>query len=184
MTNDLLILCNRWHPIPRDYEVELHTLEDGLQIDRRILPAFEQLMHELARQGFHARLTGAYRTWQLQEEIMDSFIRMHESEGHSHEEARRLAELRVAIPGTSEHQLGLALDIEPPDEDKDEEGLYAWLAENAHRFGFVLRYPADKTHITGIQYEPWHFRYVGMEAAREMFERRVCLEEYLGVLDV
>lgn len=184
MPNDFLILCNRWHPIPQDYEVELHTVGEGFQIDRRILPAYERLMAELVKQGFHARVTGAYRTWELQEEIMAGFIRMHENEGHSHEEAKRLAELRVAIPGTSEHQVGLALDIEPPDEDNDEAGLYAWLAENAYRFGFVLRYPADKTAITAIQYEPWHFRYVGLEAAREMHERRVCLEEYLGILDV
>jgi len=184
MKDDLLILCNRWHPIPRDYEVELYTVEENIQIDRRMLPAFEKLMAALKEQGFHFGVLGAYRTWQLQEEIMASFIRMHENEGHSHEEARRLAERRVAIPGTSEHQLGLAVDIEPPQEDNDEEGLYVWLEENAHRFGFVLRYPADKTHITGIQYEPWHFRYVGLEAAREMFERRVCLEEYLGILDV
>lgn len=183
MKNDFLILCNRWHPIPHDYTVELYTTEDGVQMDRRIQPAFEELMAALKEQGFHMGPCGAYRTWQLQEEIMASFIRKHENEGHSHEEARRLAERRVAIPGTSEHQLGLALDLLPPDEDNDEEGLYVWLAENAHRFGFVLRYPADKTRVTGIQYEPWHFRYVGPEAAKEMFERRVCLEEYLGILD-
>lgn len=184
MKKDLLILCNRWHAIPRDYQVELHTVSEGVQIDKRMQPAFEKLMAALNEKGFHLGPLGAYRTWQLQEEIMASFIRRHEDEGHSPEEARILAERRVAIPGTSEHQLGLAVDIEPPDENNDEEGLYVWLAENAHRFGFVLRYPAEKTHITGIQYEPWHFRYVGLDAAQEMFERCICLEEYLGILDV
>ena len=86
----------------------------------------------------------------------------------------------MAVPGTSEHQLGLAVDINAnPDNSTDEE-VYAWLAENAWQFGFILRYPQDKTQITGIQYEPWHYRYVGREAAAHIHTSGQCLEEYLG----
>ena len=136
-------------------------------------------MEALNVQGFRFFLCSVYRTWQVQENVMQEKIDLHLSEGHSPAEAKALAERIVAIPGTSEHQLGLALDILPAPELPDDGGLYAWLAENAHRFGFILRYPADKTHITQIDYEPWHFRYVGLEAAQAIYQRRCCLEEYL-----
>ena len=89
-----------------------------------------------------------------------------------------MAEKWVAIPGTSEHQLGIAVDINP-DYEKSGKEVYAWLAENAHEYGFINRYPEDKVHITGIMNEPWHYRYVGENAAKEMYEQRICLEEYL-----
>lgn len=178
MNNSMLILCNRWHPIPQSYEVQISVLPGGLQMDSRVVPAYEAFMNELAAQGLRAEATSAYRTWEEQEAIMQEWVEVHLAEGHEPSQARALAERRVAIPGTSEHQLGLALDIEPIDA-ADEEAVYGWMAHNAHRFGFILRYPADKTQITGIDYEPWHFRYVGQEAAQEIYQRRCCLEEYL-----
>jgi len=178
MYEECLILCNRDHPIPEDYTVDLHTLPSGIRIDRRMLLPYEALLAELKENGYAALALDAYRTWELQEKIMRERIRQHQSEGHTYEEAKVLAERLVAVAGTSEHQLGLALDIEPAD-GEEEKGLYDWLAQNAHRHGFILRYPADKTQVTKIDYEPWHFRYVGPKAAQEIFERRICLEEYL-----
>ena len=84
----------------------------------------------------------------------------------------------VALPGTSEHQLGLALDI-IAEFDADNTATWQWLKQHCAEYGFILRYPADKEEITGISYEPWHFRYVGVEAAREIMSSGVCLEEYL-----
>ena len=86
----------------------------------------------------------------------------------------------MAEPGTSEHELGLAIDINADLDRSTSDEVYGWLAQNAWKYGFVLRYPADKTDITGIDYEPWHYRYVGQEAAKEMHKKGLCLEEYLG----
>ena len=109
-----------------------------------------------------------------------------QAEGLSYEEAYRQAGTVVAYPGTSEHNLGLAADIVAKDyqllDDKQADTPEAkWLKENCWRYGFILRYPTDKTGETGIIFEPWHYRYVGKEAAREIMEQGICLEEYLGV---
>ena len=84
----------------------------------------------------------------------------------------------MAVPGTSEHQIGMAVDINP-DYDKSGREVYEWLANNAHEYGFIRRYPEDKVKITGIMNEPWHYRYVGETAAKEIYEQGICLEEYL-----
>ena len=89
----------------------------------------------------------------------------------------------VAIPGTSEHELGLAVDINADKEQSSNEEVYNWLAENAWRYGFILRYPQGKEDITGIDYEPWHYRYVGKEVAKEIYEAGITLEEYVGKRD-
>lgn len=91
-----------------------------------------------------------------------------------------MAEQWVAIPGTSEHQIGLAVDISVEDgSGQAASDVWQWLRENSYKYGFILRYPEDKTDITGISYEPWHYRYVGKETAEEIYRQGVCLEEYL-----
>ena len=105
-------------------------------------------------------------------------------QGYSEENARTEAGKVVAVPGTSEHQLGLAVDIvdienQILDEDQEKTAVQKWLMKNSWRYGFILRYPNDKSNITGIIYEPWHYRYVGKEAAKEIYDLDVCLEEYL-----
>lgn len=90
----------------------------------------------------------------------------------------------MAVPGTSEHQLGLALDIvdisnQTLDESQENTPVQKWLMNNSWRYGFILRYPTDKSDITGISYEPWHYRYVGKKAAKEIYDAQICLEEYL-----
>jgi D-alanyl-D-alanine carboxypeptidase len=104
------------------------------------------------------------------------------------EEAVAAASMWVATPGSSEHEIGLAVDLislEYPilEEAQEQTKEQQWLMANAHRFGFILRYPVDKTQITGIGYEPWHYRYVGKEAAQEIYERGCTLEEYLGLVE-
>ena len=97
---------------------------------------------------------------------------------YSRSRAERTAKEWVALPGTSEHQLGIAVDINADKSMCSNEEVYAWLAENAYKYGFILRYPPEKQEITGTSYEPWHYRYVGVEVAREIYEQGICLEEY------
>ena len=120
-----------------------------------------------------------YRTQEEQQEIMDEKIMSYMEEGYSKKEARNLAEKYVAKPGTSEHQLGLSIDINADTTKCSSESVYKWLDENAYRYGFIKRYPSDKVEITGINNEPWHYRYVGKDAANEMKETGMCLEEYV-----
>lgn len=111
----------------------------------------------------------------IQDKI-DAYI----SEGYSKKEAKKLAEEYVATPGTSEHELGLAVDINADENSSSsDEDVYNFLAENSYKYGFILRYPPDKEDITGINYEPWHYRYVGKEAALIIFNEQITLEEYL-----
>ena len=88
----------------------------------------------------------------------------------------------MSIPGTSEHQLGISVDINAETLVSSDEAVYAWLAENSYKYGFINRYPADKTEITGTIYEPWHYRYVGKQAAMEIYSQNLCLEEYVEQL--
>ena len=96
---------------------------------------------------------------------------------------KKLAEQWVAIPGTSEHQLGIAVDINADTTKSSRDDVYNWLEENAHTYGFIKRYPSNKTDITGVINEPWHYRYVGKEAASAIYSQGICLEEYIETLE-
>lgn len=124
-----------------------------------------------------------YRTQEEQQQLLDEKIEAYENEGKSKSEAKKLAEQWVAIPGTSEHQLGIAVDINADTTKSSSDDVYSWLAENAHKYGFIKRYPSDKTDITGVINEPWHYRYVGKEAALEIYSQGMCLEEYIDTLE-
>ena len=110
---------------------------------------------------------------------MDEKINEYEKQGYSAKEAKKRTEKYVAIPDTSEHQLGLSVDINADIDKCSSEKVYQWLDENAYKYGFVKRYPEDKTDITGISNEPWHYRYVGTTVAKIMKEENLFLEEYL-----
>ena len=129
--------------------------------------------------GVYPVIGEAYRTAEEQEEIMQNYISEYLELGYSEEGAKAEAEKWVAKPGTSEHQLGLALDINADTDYSSNETVYGWLAQNAYKYGFILRYPEGKENITGIDYEPWHYRYVGTIAAEEIYKSGECLEEYL-----
>ena len=115
-----------------------------------------------------------------QQQIMDGKIEEYRYSGYSDDEAVKLAEEWVALPGTSEHQLGIAVDINADNSGSSDDEVYNWLYDNAWKYGFIKRYPEDKTDITGVINEPWHYRYVGEKAAKEIWESGQCLEEYLG----
>ncbi len=173
-----LILVNQSNKIPKNYEVELQELSNGKQVDERIYEPLIAMLQDGAEEGYHMIVVEAFRTEEEQQLLMDEKVNAYMNEGYLKIIAREMAEKWVAVPGTSEHQLGIAVDINP-DYEKSGREVYAWLAENAHEYGFINRYPEDKVHIKGIMNEPWHYRYVGETAAKEMYEQRLCLEEYL-----
>ena len=177
-----LILVNADHPLPEDYSVKLKELRNDQWVDERIYPELQQMFDDARAEGIYPLINESYRTAERQQEILDSYIASYEAEGLSREEAEEQALSLVAVPGTSEHQLGLALDI-IVEYEEDSTQTWQWLKDNCWRYGFILRYPEDKSEITGIDYEPWHFRYVGAEAAKQIMEQGITLEEYLEEKD-
>lgn len=178
-----LILVNRENYIPADYEVQLIELSNGKKIDSRIYPELQEMFNAARAQGYGLFVREGYRTQEEQQQLMDEKIEAYENEGKSKPEAKKLAEQWVAIPGTSEHQLGIAVDINADTTKSSRDDVYNWLEENAHTYGFIKRYPSNKTDITGVINEPWHYRYVGKEAASEIYSQGICLEEYIETLE-
>lgn len=174
-----LILVNKENPIPDDYEMELTELSNGQMVDSRIYPELQAMFDEARGNGLQLFVREGYRTAKEQQRILEEKIESYENEGHSREEAERIAKEWVAVPGTSEHELGLSVDINADISVSSRDDVYTWLAENAYRYGFIKRYPSDKTELTEISNEPWHYRYVGKKAAKEMKEQGLCLEEYM-----
>lgn len=173
-----LIVVNRWNELPEDYSVELTELSNGQKVDSRIYPYLQKMFDAARTEDVYPVVREGYRTAEEQQEILDDKIQSYINQGYSQVKAERTAKEWVALPGTSEHQLGIAVDINADKSKCSNEDVYGWLAENAYKYGFVLRYPPGKQKITGTSYEPWHYRYVGEEAAKEIYERGICLEEY------
>ncbi len=178
-----LILVNREHPIPQGYEMELIELSNGQSIDSRIYPALQRMFDDMRADGVYPIVASGYRTAQEQQRLMDEKIADYEEDGYSPQDAKSKAEEWVAVVGTSEHQLGLAADINADGVHSAGNEVYEWLDQNAHRYGFIKRYPEDKSEITGTIHEPWHYRYVGVEAATEIYRQGLCLEEYIKTLE-
>lgn len=175
-----LILVNRWNYIPEDYNVELTKLGNGESVDKRIYPALQKMLDAARNERIYAIAASGYRTTEIQQQLLDEKKEEYRLDGYSPEEANANAEAWVALPGTSEHQLGLAVDINADGISSSGDEVYEWLNQNACKFGFIRRYPPDKTEITGVIHEPWHYRYVGVKTAMEIQEQGVCLEEYLN----
>ncbi len=173
-----LIVVNKWNELPEDYSVELTELSNGQKVDSRIYPYLQEMFDAARAEGVYPVVREGYRTEDEQQEILDDKIQTYINQGYSQSRAERTAKEWVALPGTSEHQLGIAVDINADKSMCSNEVVYAWLAENAYKYGFILRYPSGKQEITGTSYEPWHYRYVGVEVAQEIYERGICLEEY------
>lgn len=168
------MLVNRWNPIPQNYSLEVVKVEGGERVDKRIYESLMEMLNSAKAQGFAPEVVSGYRTVEEQKEIMEDKIVAFQKQGYSKKEAIEHAEKWVALPGTSEHELGLAVDINGVSYD-----LYLWLQENSHKYGFIFRYPDNKKEITGIEEEVWHYRYVGIDTATEIYEENLSLEEYL-----
>lgn len=191
---ELLILINARNPLPENY-YEIHkedyidvafTRNDGRPVQkmrREAAEALDAMLSDAQAAGFSITVTSAYRSREYQKRLFDDAVESYLARGMSPKEALRLTKRYHAAPGESEHESGLAADIHHLScatlafADTAE---YRWLTENAHRYGFILRYPEGKESITGIAFEPWHFRYVGREAAEEIYSSGLCLEEFLS----
>ena len=183
--DDLLTLVNPWNPLPDSWTPDLVTLSDGRKIDSRCYEAFEEMMDACKAAGYSPFLCSAYRTQETQQGLYDNKVQRLVDSGMSEEEAKVEAAKAVAIPGTSEHQLGLAVDIVDANmqdltDEQENTATQKWLMANSWRYGFIHRYPNGRTDITGIIYEPWHYRYVGKDAAQDIFTRDITREEYLA----
>ena len=178
-------LVNPWNPLPEDYQAELVYVTDRDRLETSCAEALEKMLTDLEAAGYEYFIASAYRTQEEQEFLFDRKLNYYLELDMPLEEARTETAKSIAIPGTSEHQLGLAVDICDLeygilDDFQANTGTQKWLMEHCHEYGFILRYPKDTTHITGIIYEPWHYRYVGIDIAREITNLGITLEEYLG----
>ena len=185
---ELLTLVNPWHGMAEGYEPELEQVtwdqEENQFVDVRCAEALLAMIADCASAGNDPYICSSYRTMEKQQFLFNNKIARLVAEGVSPEEAPAIAAQSVAIPGTSEHQLGLAVDIidlNYPYLNEEQETMptQKWLMEHCWDYGFILRYPNGSSEITGIIYEPWHYRYVGPEAAAEIHELGLTLEEYL-----
>ncbi len=183
-----LVLVNKQHPVPDDYTFTLGTIKGSMKCDERIIDDLMDMMQEAKADGVNLVICSPYRDYNRQTVLFNRKIDCYMEQGYSYLEAYKIASMTVTVPGASEHQIGLALDIVSTtysslDVDFGETEAGIWLREHCAEYGFILRYPLGKEYITGIQYEPWHFRYVGKQAAQIIMENDLTLEEFLDTLD-
>lgn len=182
-----LTLVNFENALPEDYAPEkLLEVDNGYMVDSRVMFSAKQMISDAyQKDGVGIIALSAYRDYQYQQDLYDNKVLRLMQEGRSLADATAEAATVVALPGTSEHQLGLALDLVDArhvdlDESQENTAAYKWLYEHCAEYGFIVRYPNGKTDITGIIYEPWHFRYVGKDAAKVIMDKHITLEEYLS----
>lgn len=181
-----LILVNAEHPLDEKYEPEsLTNVNESCQVDGRIAADLQQMLDDGAAQGLSMYVTSGYRSYNRQVNVFNESMQERMNQGMTPLEAYQETSIQVAIPGTSEHATGLAVDIistkyDELDERQGDTEEQKWLMEHCQDYGFILRYPSEKSDITGIIYEPWHYRYVGKDAAKEIMEQGITLEEYLA----
>ena len=180
-------LINSDNPLRKDFTVGLDTVQGNFQLDERCAGYARQMIADAAADGVELTVVSAYRSVRKQQENLESYIQRLIRSGYSSKEARVLAEKEIALPYTSEHNAGLALDILTPDwwethddvtDDFENTEQFRWLSENAHKYGFILRYPREYENVTGIIYEPWHYRFIGVYYAGKVKESGLPLEYF------
>lgn len=189
-----LVLVGPEHKLAAEVPAsELITLENGMLLHQKIIDAYQELTQAAEQAGFPLVLISAYRSISYQEEIFQGYVNDLTSQGVSEAEAIEQVKKTSTEPGYSEHHTGLAFDVidqnwnnnytdQPLSTKFGETAGGQWLAEHAREYGFILRYPKEKESMTKITYEPWHFRYVGVENAKYIEEHHLTLEEYLQQL--
>ncbi len=183
-----LVLVNKQHPVPEDYNFTLGTITGSMKCDVRIIDELMAMMEAAKADGINLMICSPYRDYNRQTVLFNRKIDYYMDKGYSYMEAYKIASITVTVPGASEHQIGLALDIVSNtytslDTGFGETDAGIWLREHGYEYGFILRYPLGKEYITGIQYEPWHYRYVGKEAATAIMKQGITLEEFLEDLE-
>lgn len=183
ITDWRLTLANFENVLPEDFEVEVANIDDTRQFDARAIKYLKQMMSDMGKAGIaNVWVQSAYRSVERQKELYDNSVQKYLKQGKTQEEAEKLTDEYINKPGSSDHNLGLAVDFNYVDNKFEDLKAFKWLQENAENYGFILRYPKDKEEITKISYESWHWRYVGEEHAKKMNELNMCLEEYVEYL--
>ncbi len=184
--NSIHVIINKKHELPEDYEPEdlvepeVKKIRESCPMREEAAQALKEMFEAAAKDGLDLMLVSGYRSYSYQKGLFDNYVARDGEEAANRYSAR---------PGQSEHQTGLAADLGTSDQAcllmgcfKDTEAG-KWLAENSYLFGFVLRYPEEKEEVTGYIYEPWHFRYIGLEQAYLVHESGLTLEEYYDYMD-
>lgn len=184
-----LVLVNREHPLPEEYPVDSCLADDvtGKELQREAAQQYKAMKDAARQEGIELMLCSGYRSTAYQEGLFEKKKQFYLRKGLDEQAAREAASEVVALPGCSEHNSGLATDIVTPDHQNldtafEETEAFRWLSRHAAEYGFILRYPDGKQEITEIIYEPWHYRYVGVENAVKIVNSGLCLEEYLEKL--
>ena len=181
-SSTLLSIVDSETAAPEDQKQTLSFIDDEHMIDARCAGELEGLLAACRGAGFEPVITAAYRSASEQRELFNTLADSYMEDGADAESARELAQKKIPLPGHSEHQLGLAVDLaDARDDAQAQSELREWLAEHAWEYGFILRYPEGKDRITGHGYEPEHFRYVGASAAKQIRELDLTLEEYVSM---
>lgn len=178
-----LTLVNYENMLPDDYEIQLADIDSTRQFDSRAINELNQMLKDMKKSGItNVWVQSSYRSIEYQTGLFNERINTYMMQGKTREEAESLTLQTINRPRTSEHNLGLAVDFNYVDYSFDETKGFKWLQENAENYGFILRYKKEKEDITKVDYEPWHWRYVGVENAKKMNELDMCLEEYIDYL--
>lgn len=159
-----ILLVNKKYPLPKDYAPGLNS---------EALSAFNKMKADAAASGLNLYLSSGYRSYSEQSSIYSNFVRIY---------GKERADKFSAVPGHSEHQTGLAIDLNSIDDSFKNTPECSWVEQNCYKYGFIIRYQQGKEHLTGYQYEPWHIRYVGIDHAKNIYNSGKCLEEYLGLV--
>lgn len=181
-----LRLVNGNYILPDDFRPDLATIsmdyarDEGMKFDARAIDDLEAMCAAAKADGVNLMVISAYRTFSVQEGLYNNKVNYYLDQGYGLEEAGDLAATSVARPKTSEHNLGLAVDFNDVEERFENTAEYEWLRAHCTEYGFIMRYPKEKQRITGVIYEPWHYRYVGRENAVYITEKNITLEEFLG----
>jgi len=168
-------LVNPWNPVTEDYELQLVEVEN-YKVDATCAQALQDMLAACRKAGNKVQINSAYRDEAKQQSIWEDYRKNYMAQGYSYEQAEKMTAGYVAVPGTSEHHTGLGIDLGSGSK------TYKWLAEHCWEYGFILRYPEDKTDETGFNYEPWHFRYLGKPLAEAVYDSGLTLEAYLKSL--
>lgn len=178
-----LLLVNPWNSITSDWETDMNDV-GGERLDSRIVDAYKDMVSDAADDGVTIYAISGYRAYSTQQRLYNNRVERAKDENPSftQQEAEVYAAARVARPGTSEHQTGLAIDFNSVETSFGNTKAGKWLKAHAHEYGFILRYEEDKQSLTGVTWEPWHYRFVGVKHATKIYQTGMCLEEYVDYL--
>lgn len=161
---DGVLIVNKTYKLPKDYNPG--------SLDDAVIKAFYQMQEDAKSEGLSLWIASGFRSYEAQERIYNNYV---------NREGQEIADTFSARAGFSEHQTGLAFDLNTISDSFADTTEGVWVADNAHKYGFIIRYPKGKESITGYKYEPWHLRYVGVEFATELYDSDLTLEEYFNI---